>query len=431
MDKIPISFYIQKGFFMIMKKIGFFGLLIFWLLCLSMTVNAAMLSPAISVMQEDFEMVKTGVGLNSVSFDEEDFISVLGESDFTGITVTGLPDKTDGMLKLGIKDIEEGQIIEREMLAALRFVPAEEGKTAVFDFLPYGTNYEKPFVCTVYMLDTLNFAPVAEASVLKAKESIPVYSSLTAKDPDGDEITYHLVSEPQKGTLKLSENGEFSYTADANGKGSDHFSYYAADRYGNHSDIMTVSITTTENQSGIIYTDLAEHDCALSAVSLAENGVFVGEKLGDEWYFHPEKTVTRADFLMMAMRMCHIDTALLASDDSGFADKNIFTDTQNRYISAAARQGLVVGLDTEEGRCFCPNDPITSEQASTLLGRFAKYKELSFGDIVAASIDTEGTISDDGFAMLASVGLVANEERKAQITRADAARLIYTLTEKE
>ena len=42
-----------------MKKIGFFGLLIFWVLCLGVTVNGAMLSPAISVMQEDFEMIKT------------------------------------------------------------------------------------------------------------------------------------------------------------------------------------------------------------------------------------------------------------------------------------------------------------------------------------------------------------------------------------
>jgi hypothetical protein len=92
--------------------------------------------------------------------------------------------------------------------------------------------------------------------------------------------------------------------------------------------------------------------------------------------------------------------------------------------------GLIIGLDTENGRCFCPNEPITSEQASTLLGRIAKYRELSFGRSVAASIDEEGVISDDGIAMLASVGLVAGESRKAALTRADVARLLYTLSEK-
>ena len=89
--------------------------------------------------------------------------------------------------------------------------------------------------------------------------------------------------------------------------------------------------------------------------------------------------------------------------------------------------GLVIGLDTEDGRCFCPNEAITSEQASTLLGRIAKYKELSFGESVAASIDEEGVISDDGLAMLASVGLLADGERKAVLTRADAAELLYVL----
>ena len=156
----------------------------------------------------------------------------------------------------------------------------------------------------------------------------------------------------------------------------------------------------------------------------------IGEKLGDEWIFSPEKTVTRADFLMMAMKMCDIDTALLSANQSGFADSDSFTASQNRYIATAAGMGLVIGLDTENGRCFCPNEPITSEQASTLLGRIAEYKELSFGKSVAASIDEEGVISDDGLAMLASVGLLANEDRKTELTRADVAKLLYTMTER-
>ena len=96
-----------------MKKIGFFGLLIFWLLCMGMTVNAALLSPAITVMQEDFEMIKTGVGTNTVSFSEEDFTKVLGSAAFSGIVIEKLPDPSDGVLKLGMKDISEGQAIEK------------------------------------------------------------------------------------------------------------------------------------------------------------------------------------------------------------------------------------------------------------------------------------------------------------------------------
>ena len=410
-----------------MKKIGFFGLLIFWLFCFGITVNGAVLSPAITVMQEDFEMIKTGVGTNTVSFGEEDFEALLGASDFTGIKLQSLPSASDGVLKLGTKTLEQEEIIEREMLAALRFIPAEEGKTAVFRFLPMGTEYEEPFLCTVYMLDTLNFAPSAKASELTAKENITVYTSLNASDPDGDQITYHLEEAPKNGVLTLSKDGKVVYTANENGAGKDSFSYYVSDCYGNRSQSVVVSITTSENSGGIVYSDLKNEKCALAAAVLAEKGVLVGEKLGDEWNFYPEKTVTRADFLMMVMKMCEIDVTLMASNQSNFADRTSFTDTQNRYIATAARMGLVIGMETEDGRCFCPNEAITSEQASTLLGRIANYKELSFGESVAASIDAEGVISDDGLSMLASVGLLADEDRNAVLTRASAAELLYVL----
>jgi hypothetical protein len=414
-----------------MKKIGFFGLLIFWTLCFAVTAEAAVLSPAISVLQDDVTVIKTGVGTNSVSFDESDFTDAVGNDAFTEIRITALPDAGDGVLKMGAKEVAEGEIIPRARLEALRFVPAEEGKTAVFSFMPNGNDYEKPFVCTVYMLDTLNFPPQAKNSVFTAMENITVYGTLPASDPDGDTISYHLAKDAENGTLQLTADGSFSYLANANSKGEDSFSYYAADRYGNRSDIVTVAITTMKNKSGIVYTDLKADKNALPAVSLAEKGILIGEKVGDDWYFYPEKTVTRADFLMMAMQMCEIDTALFASDDSGFADKTNFTDTQNRYISTAARMGLVIGLDTENGRCFCPDAVITAEQASTLLGRLAKYKNLSFGEIVAASIDEDGVISDDGMAMLASVGFDIGDDRKTPLTRADVARLLYTLAEKE
>ena len=103
-----------------MKKIGFFGLLIFWVLCLGITVQAAPLSPAIPVLQEDIRMVKTGVGLNSVSFGEEDFTRLLGESAFTGVAITKLPDAADGVQKLGAKDIAEGEVLTPENIRSIR-----------------------------------------------------------------------------------------------------------------------------------------------------------------------------------------------------------------------------------------------------------------------------------------------------------------------
>ncbi len=410
------------------KKLGIWGCTLAAVMLLCVSVHAAdVLSPAISILQEECTVIKTGVGKNTVTFSEEDFLPVFGESDFLGIVVTKLPSLSDGVLKLGALDIGEGQIIARESIKALRFIPSEAGKTAVFGFLPYGENYEKDFVCTVYMLDSLNFAPTASAGVLSAVEEIPVYSTLRAEDPDGDTVTYLLESAPKKGKLVLEKDGSYCYTANEGASGEDRFTYVAVDPYGNRSEPKEITIHAERNESGIVYTDLEAKE-AHAAVLLASKGALVGEKLGNEWYFYPEKTVTRSEFLMMAMKMNDIETELFAADDSGFADSGEFTAAENKYIATAARLGIAVGIDTEKGRCFCPHEEITSAQASTIISRIARLDGLEIADAVLASADGESEISDEGMAMLSSVGLAVLGERDASVTRADAAELLYRLS---
>lgn len=425
----------QKGRFLNMKKkLGILGCVIAFFAFFAASVHAAgLLSPAIEVLQEDCAVLKTGVGKNTVSFSEEDFLPVFGESEFLGIVVTELPSLSDGVLKLGALDVKDGQIVSRNAIKALRFVPSEAGKTATFGFLPYGQTYEKDFVCTVYMLDSLNFAPTAEASSLAAVEDIPVYARLSANDPEGDEITYLLIETPKKGKLTWNRDGSYCYTAYEGSSGEDSFSYVAVDPYGNRSEEAIVTVHTEENARGIVYADMKNAKEAHSAVLLASKDAFIGEKIGEEWYFYPEKTVTRGEFLVMAMKMNDIDIDLLAANESGFADSKDFSAAENKYIATAARLGIVVGMDTEQGRCFCPDEAITSVQASTIISRIAKLDGLALADAVLASAESGAEISDEGMAMLSAVGLAVSENRDAVITRADAAELLYqlSLTHKE
>ncbi len=395
----------------------------------AVTVQASnTLSPAIEVLQTDCAVLKTGVGKNTVSFSEEDFLPVFGESEFLGIVITELPALSDGVLKLGALDVGKGQIIAKNAIKALRFLPNEAGKTASFGFLPYGKSYENDFVCTVYMLDSLNFAPTASSALLSAVEEVPVYASLSANDPDGDSLTYQLTAAPKNGTLMLQPDGSYSYTANKNSAGEDSFAYVAIDPYGNRSAACEVIIRTEKNTSGIVYSDLEDAKSAHSAVLLAEKNAFIGEKIGTEWYFYPEKTVTRGEFLVMAMKMNDIETELLAADDSGFADSEGFTPTENKYIATAANLGIAFGIETENGRCFMPDMPITSVQASTIISRIAGLCGYALDDAVLASARTDAEISDEGMAILSSVGLAVSGERDDEITRADAAELLYQLS---
>ena len=410
------------------KKLGILGCAFLAFILLALSVQAGALSPAIGILQEDCAVIKTGVGKNTVTFSEEDFGVVFGESEFLGIVITELPSLSDGVLKLGALDVREGQIVAKNALKALRFLPAEAGKTASFGFKPYGRTYENDFVCTVYMLDSLNFAPTSSAGVLFAVEEIPVYASLSAVDPEGDELTYFLESAPEKGILKLNRDGSYCYTANKGAIGKDRFTYVAVDPYGNRSAPAEVIVNTQRNESGIVYTDMQDAREAHSAVLLAAKDAFVGEKIGDHWYFYPEKTVTRGEFLVMAMKMNDIDINLLASDESGFADSADFSPSENKYIATAARLGIVFGIDTEEGRCFCPDAAITSAQASTMITRIARLKGSALANAILASVDIDEEVSEEGMAMLYEAGLVASEDRSAKITRADAAELLYQLS---
>ncbi len=430
MATISLSKYRKGRIFQKMKKkLIILGSIAVILAIFAVTVQAAgTLSPGIEVLQTDCAVLKTGVGKNTVSFSEEDFLPVFGESEFLGIIITELPSLSDGVLKLGTVDVGKGQIISKNAIKALRFLPNEEGKTATFGFLPYGKTYENDFVCTVYMLDSLNFAPTAGTGMLSAVEEVPVFSSLSAKDPEGDALTYQLVIPPQNGTLALQKDGSYSYTANKNSAGEDSFSYVAVDPYGNRSAPCEVIIRTEKNTSGIVYSDLKDAKSAHSAVLLAEKNAFIGEKIGTEWYFYPEKTVTRGEFLVMAMKMNDIETELLAADDSGFADSDSFSPSENKYIAAAAGLGITFGIETENGRCFMPDEPITSAQASTIISRIAGLLGYDLDDAVLASARTDAEISDEGMAILSSVGLAVEGERNEKITRADAAELLYQLS---
>ncbi len=412
-----------------MKKI--FSILCCVIMLLSIfaaTVYAGALSPGIEVLQNDCAVLKTGVGINTVSFSEEDFLTVFGESDFLGIVITKLPSLSDGVLKLGSVDVGKGQIISKNAVNALRFIPNGPGKTASFGFLPYGKGYEHDFVCTVYMLDRLNFAPTANTQTLSAIEGIPIYGQLSAKDPEQDHLTYKLETPPENGTLLLHTDGSYCYTPHPNRIGKDHFAYTASDPYGNRSEPAEVTIDTEKNTSGIVYADMQNDKNLHSAVVLASNHALIGEKIGSQWYFYPEKTVTRGEFLMMAMKMNGIETELLSADDSGFADSAGFTKTENDYISAAADLGIVMGIDTENGRCFLPDEPITSLQASTIISRIAGLCGYRFADAVLACAEPGKELSDQGLAMMTSAGFVIPEDSSSPVTRADAAQLLFQLS---
>ena len=87
-------------------------------------------------------------------------------------------------------------------------------------------------------------APIAQAGDLTTDEDTPANGTLTASDPDGDPLTYSIVSPPGIGTGVITEvtTGTYTYTPDPDQNGPDSFTFMANDG-STDSNIETVTIT--------------------------------------------------------------------------------------------------------------------------------------------------------------------------------------------
>ena len=401
--------------------------LLVMLMCLSLSA-ADLLSPAISVMQNETRLIKTCIGENAAHFTAYDFDSVLGVQAGSAV-ITELPSSEAGTLKLGEADVLPGQIITREEFEELVFVPSG-GEEATFRFRLIESGYESSFECAVIPMEKLNFAPVAKADELAAKENIAVFASLAASDPDEDEVTFHITKNARHGNVTLLDRsaGEIKYTPDENFRGKDKFTFVAVDKYGNESAPATVKIQVERNRLDIEYSDMQNDSAHMAAVILAENDILTGEKLGDMRTFSPEKEISRADFLIMAMRASDIDQGD-ASAASLFTDDASFTGYQRRYIAKAQEMKLVYGFDTDDGAVFRPNESITLAHAATIVGRIAGIEKYSVDDAVCVFADEKTEITQEGIDVLASLGVFADTSAEKALSRAEAAKLLLYMLE--
>ncbi len=87
-----------------------------------------------------------------------------------------------------------------------------------------------------------NQEPVASDITVAVDEDVTYYGNLPATDPDGDLLSFGILSSSSSGTLDVSVDGRFTYTPNANFNGSDQFFYQVQDGFGG-SDVGIVTIT--------------------------------------------------------------------------------------------------------------------------------------------------------------------------------------------
>ncbi len=396
----------------------------------------ALFGGGVAVIANEVQLIKSGLLGHKLCFTDGDFKSAFAVTDFSSITVTKLPSSAEGTLLLAGRRVKEGQTIKRRNLSALVFVPeSKEITEARFTFKLDGKG-EYETECIMKFIDRINYAPevpkdkTASLSIVTQAE-IAIGGKINATDPEGDELEYMVVTYPKNGTLTLWDKteGRYRYTPMSNFTGYDSFCCVVRDEYGNYSDVVTVGIRTTERMSSEVFVDMTDRDEYNAAVAMSAIGVMSGKTVGDDIYFCPEETVSRAEFVAMAMKAYGIrkDTTLTSSF---FDDNKDIPTSLVCYVATAERMGIVDGSIAGGKLLFEPNRAITKYEAAMIMARIVgigeseedeEYLENASVPIFArASIGamvTLGVFASDGDAT----------DYTLPVTRADAASYLYKL----
>ena len=154
-----------------------------------------------------------------------------------------------------------------------------------------------------------------------------------------------------------------------------------------------------------------------------------GTQVGGDTYFYPDSTVTRGEFLVMALHAVGIDQV---SDvfATVFADDKDIPTQMKGYIDTAYKLGYIRGTQTESGLCFRAGDSITRAEAAVILGNILDIATPTVLPTFSDSQDVPAWAASSIYS-LNSVGVMntvsGSISPTAALTRADTAQILTDL----
>ena len=350
------------------------------------------------------------------------------ESDaLKGICITQLPDAQSGTVMLGNRVICPGDILTAQQLEQMTFCPlrTDDDRDAVVTYLPiYSDRVEKDATTVISIRGKKDNAPVAEDFAIETYKNLPNQGQLKVSDPEGEALTYSLMRKPKRGEVTLNTDGSFEYTPKKNKVGVDSFTYTATDPAGNVSREATVTIQILKPTDAKQYTDTVGQDCRFAAEWMRNTGLFVGEKVGSDICFQPEKAVSRGEFLAMVIEALDIPT-----QDVSYSAVPADTPSWLRpYLAAALRSGLTAGLPATETGSFEAAQPITGAEVAVML---QNVLDLTVSQQTLEAVESAATAIKEEVPAWASTSLTAMADNgivlvaDETMNRGQVAQLMY------
>ena len=361
-------------------------------------------------------------------FSADDFN--LTEQD-TGVFFTSVPTSTAAKIYYGGRQLRAGDAVPRENLNELVLKTAcKQGATTSLSYCAISDNTAVERSCLKFsIMPRKNEAPKASDGKLETYRNIANNGTLDVSDPEGDPLTYQIVTEPKRGSVEIHEDGTFTYTPDENKVGKDSFTYTATDDSGQVSAPAKVSIEIIKPSDKQTYADMAGDFDAFSAMWLKEEGLFRGTTIGTNLCFEPERSVTRGEFLVMTMKLVGAEAAQ-DTIHSGFTDEDATPVWMQPYIVSALSNGMISGTSYENSMVFRSSDYLTHAEAAVMLQNILQLPGQSAQAVI--NFDKESTVpawAEKAVAALSNAGIKINTlQSDTAVTRRDAANILYRVS---
>ena len=345
---------------------------------------------------------------------------------FEGVYVASVPSQLDAEVSLGARTLRAGDVLDRSMLSQLLVLPAENRDASCeLVYCPIeGGEVQPSRALELSILTGKNEAPVCRDVKFETYKNIANTGVLSASDPEGDTLTYQLVKEPKRGTVDIAPDGSFTYTPAQNKVGKDVFTYTATDSAGNVSNVANVTVKIVKPTDKAMYQDLSGDSLAYTAMWLKDRGVYTGKRIAGNLCFEPEGTLTRGEFLVMAMKLLGAEPES-ARLTSGFADESKTPAWMRPYIVSAFKSGMVSGVTSPDGMVFRPSSNLTRAEAAVMLQNILDLPQSQeaavFSEDCAVPVWAQASVS-----ALESAGISIPVTTSAEnLTRREAAELLY------
>ena len=362
---------------------------------------------------------------NSFCFSSSDFISSDAED---GIFLTSVPSSNIAKLRYGGRYLQAGDaltvstlnelVLESDCITeqnvSVDYCTIADGKISGIKTLKLSIHPKK------------NAPPTASNCNFETYKNIENTGTLRVTDPENSPLTFDLVKAPKRGTVVLHEDGTFTYTPNKNKVGKDSFSFHATDNAGNVSNEATVSINILKPIDKTTYRDMSGDRDEFIAMWLKDNGLYRGVTIAEQFCFSPEATVTRGDFLVMAMKTLGADEKLITTT-SGFSDEANIPRWMQPYIATALSNGMIKGTGTHDGYMFRPADAITKAEALVML---QNSLQLPSSKAVFSAHDEVAIPSwaYEAYAAMSAIGInIDFNTNDDELTIREAGKMLYNL----